>query len=91
MSPTDNVVKDEADQNPGYIIERRRGGYAARDSENEREIEVLEELHVELLLEYPLYYWRNNTDQEEKQETVIELAMGEETLRSDHAPLLQQW
>src|SRR5579863_7502029 len=50
VSPTDNVVKEEADENPGYIVERRRGRHVHRAREDEREIKVLEERHLELLL-----------------------------------------
>lgn len=75
VAPTNNVVEHEADENPGHIVERCRGRQVARAREDEREIEVLEELHLELLLECPLDHWRDDADQEEKHETVVELAM----------------
>jgi hypothetical protein len=87
VAPTNDVVEHEADENPGHIVERRRGRQVARAREDEREIEVLEELHLELLLERPLDHWCDDPDQEEEHEAVVELAMGEQTLRSDDAPL----
>jgi hypothetical protein len=87
VASTDDVVKSEADENPGYVVERRRGRQVVRASEDKREIQVLEGLYVEFLVEYPLNNWRKDPDQEEKDETVIELAMGEQTLWSDDTPL----
>jgi hypothetical protein len=41
-------------------------------------------------MQCPLDHWRDDADQEEEHETVIEPAIGEQTLRSDDTPLLHQ-
>ena len=88
MTPTDNKVEDEADENPGNVVEWRRWWHVARAREHEGEIDVFEELHSELLLQYPLERRSKRTDQEKEDEAVIETTMGEQMLWSDHAPLL---
>jgi len=50
VAPTDEIVKDVADEDPGYIVERCRGRQVARARKDDREIEVLEEIESELFV-----------------------------------------
>ena len=43
MATANDIVKDEADKDPGYIVERRRGRQVDRPKDD-REIEVLEHI-----------------------------------------------
>ena len=54
MAPTDDIVKDKADEHTGYEVERRSRRQAARAVEDEREVDVLEEIDPELLVQNPL-------------------------------------
>jgi hypothetical protein len=46
--------EDDADENPGHKVEWRRGGNLNRTRKGDREVEVLEEVHLEPLVYYPL-------------------------------------
>jgi len=50
VAPTDEIVKDVADEDPGDIVERCRGRQVARARKDDREIEVLEEIESELFV-----------------------------------------
>jgi hypothetical protein len=54
VTPTDSVVEDEADENPGHVVERCRRGNSSRTRKDDREVEVFEEVHPEPLVHYPL-------------------------------------
>src|ERR1700742_3424371 len=55
MTPADDIIKEETDEHPGYVVERCRGGQGARRPKNKRKIEVLEQIHSQLLVQHPLY------------------------------------
>ena len=90
MAPTDDIVKDEADEHPWHKIDRRRGRQAAGTGKDEREVEVLEEVHPELLVHYPLDNWCKGTHEEGEYKTVVELTVREKTLGSNDTPLSQR-
>ena len=50
MAPTDGIVKDVADEDPWYVVERRRRGQVARAPKDDREIEVPEHIQSELFV-----------------------------------------
>ena len=47
---TNEIVKDEADKDPGYIVERCRGGQVVCGTKDDREIDVLEHIESELFV-----------------------------------------
>ena len=47
---TNEIVKDEADKDPGYKVERCCGRQVARNPKDDREIEVLEHIQSELFV-----------------------------------------
>jgi hypothetical protein len=87
VAPTDVIVKDEADQDPRYIVERCRGRQVASARKDDREIEVLEETDFELLVYCPLDDGYDRANQEKENEPVVELTVREQTLWSDDTPL----
>lgn len=87
VSPADDVVEDKADEHPGHKVERRRGRQRARAHKDDREAEVLEEIDLELLVQYPLDERRDGASQEEEHEAIVQLAFREQTLWPDHTPL----
>ena len=50
MAPADDIVKDKADENTGHVVKRRRRRQAVRSGEDNREVDVLEETDLELLV-----------------------------------------
>ena len=88
-APTDDTVEDEADEHPGCIVDRRPWGQSDT-GKYEREIEVLETVHLEFLVHYPLDSWRSDAEKEEEDERVVELTVRENTLWSNHTPLSRQ-
>jgi hypothetical protein len=54
VAPTDGVVKEVADEDPGHVVEGRRGRQAVRAGEDDREVEVLEDVQSELSVYGPL-------------------------------------
>ena len=50
MATTNEIVKDEADEDPGYIVERCRGRQVTRTPKDEREIDILERIQSELFV-----------------------------------------
>ena len=85
---TDDIVEDEADEHPGCIVDWRRRRQKAGTGKDDREIEVLETVHLELLVQYPLDRWRSDAEKED--ERVVELTVREITLWSNHTPLSRQ-
>jgi len=88
-APTDDMVEDEADEHPGCIVDRRRRRNVGI-GKDEREIEVLETVHLEFLVHYPLDSWCSDAEQEEEGERVVELTVRENTLWSNDTPLSRQ-
>jgi len=87
VAPTDEIVKEVADQDPGYIIQRCRGRHVARARKDDREIEVLEETDFELFVYCPLDERCHRANQEKENETVVELTVREQTLWANDTPL----
>lgn len=87
MTSADDIIEEETDEHPRYVVERRRRWQGARRPKDERKIEVLERVHLQLLVQHPLNKWCNGAQDEEEYEGVIELAMREQTLWSDDTPL----
>jgi hypothetical protein len=48
VATTNEIVKDEADKDPGYIVEKCRG--RAQTPKDDREIDVLEHIQSEFLV-----------------------------------------
>jgi len=72
VAPTDEIVKDEAYEDPGYIVERCRGRQVGSARKDDREIEVLEECDFELFVYCPLDEGYDRANQEKVNETVVE-------------------
>ena len=89
-APTDDIVEDEADEHPGCIVDRRRRRQKAGTGKDEREIEVLETVHLEFIVHYPLDSWCSDAEKEEEDERVVELTVRENTLWSNDTPLSRQ-
>jgi len=86
VAPTDEIVKDEAYEDPGYIVERCRGRQVGSARKDDREIEVLEETDFELFVYCPLDEGYDRANQEKVNETVVEPTVREQTLWSDDTP-----
>ena len=84
---TNEIVKDEADKDPGYIVERCRRRQVVCAKKDDREIDVLEHTQSKLFVQYPLDERCDCANQETEGETIVELAVREQTLWSDHTPL----
>ena len=54
MTPTDLIVEDEADENPGHVVDHRRGDSVLCTRKDDREDKVFEEVHLEPLVHHPL-------------------------------------
>jgi len=50
VAPTDDIIKDKADEHPGHVVKRGCRRHEARAGEHEREVEVFEETNLELLV-----------------------------------------
>jgi hypothetical protein len=50
VAPTDDIIKDKADEHPWHVVKRGRRRQVARAGEDEREVEILEETDPELLV-----------------------------------------
>ena len=50
MTPTDEVVKDKADEHPGHIVKGRCRRQIPRAGEDEREVDIFERTDLELLM-----------------------------------------
>ena len=88
-APTDDMVEDEAGEHPGCIVDRRRRRNVGI-GKDEREIEVLETVHLELLVQDPLDSWCSDAEKEEEDERVVELTIREKTLWPNDTPLSRQ-
>jgi hypothetical protein len=75
VASTDDIVKDKADENPGYVVKGGRRRNVHRAAEGDREIDVLEEIYSELLVQYPLEQGCKDTGKEEKEEAIVELTV----------------
>ena len=52
--PTDEIVKDKADEHTGHKVEECRWRQEGRGDKDEREVDVFEEIHPKLLMQNPL-------------------------------------
>jgi hypothetical protein len=50
VATTNEIVKDEADKDPGYIVERCRGKEVACSPKDDWEIDILEHIQSELFV-----------------------------------------
>jgi hypothetical protein len=50
VAPTDDIIKDKADEHPGHVVKRGCRRQVARAGEDEREVEILEESDPEFLM-----------------------------------------
>ena len=50
VATTNEILKDEADKDPRYIVERCRGRQIARTPKDDREVDVLEHIQSELFV-----------------------------------------
>jgi hypothetical protein len=75
VAPTDDIVKDKADEHHGHIVKGGRRGQVERATEGDWEIDVLEEIYSELLVQYPLKQGCKGADKEEEDEAIVELTV----------------
>ena len=54
MTPTDDIVKNEADEHTGYIVNNRRWRQGGSGGKDEWEVDVLEKIDPELFMQNPL-------------------------------------
>jgi hypothetical protein len=87
VAATDNVVEQEADKHPRYVVQRRRRWHVHGASEDDWEVEVPKKRYLKLLVESPLDKWGNSTGHEKEDEAVVQLTMREETPWSNDTPL----
>lgn len=87
VATTHEIVKDVADDDPGYIVDRCRGRHVPRARKDDREIEVLEEIESELFVYCPLDEGSEHANQEKENDAIVELTVREQTLWSDDTPL----
>jgi hypothetical protein len=87
VAPTNDIIKEKADEHPGHVVKRGCRRQVARASENEREVDIFEEADPELLVQSPLYQRCKRAGQEEEDEAVVELTVREQTLWSNDTPL----
>ena len=50
VAPTDDIIKDKADQHPGHEVQRGRRRHAASAGEDKGEVEIFKETDPELLV-----------------------------------------
>ena len=86
---TDDTVEDESDEHPGCIVDRRPRRQTAGTVKDDREIEVLETVHLEFLVQDPLDSWCSDAEKEKEDERVVELTVRENTLWPNDTPLSQ--
>jgi len=72
VASTDDTVEDKANEHLGHVIKGGCRRQAAHAAEGDCEIDVLEETHFELLVQYPLEQWCKDADKEEA-EAIVEL------------------
>ena len=87
MPSADDIVKNKADKHRGHGVKGGPRRYEGRSAEDDWKIDVLEETHFELLVQYPLEQWCKNAGQKEDYEAVVELTMREYSSRPNHTPL----
>ena len=57
VATTNDIVEHEANEDPRYIVEGRCRRHVTSTSEDKREVKILEESKVELLVQHPLAKW----------------------------------
>jgi hypothetical protein len=77
VAPTNDIVKDKADEHPGHIVEGRHRRQVFRATEDKREVDVLEETNFELPVQNPLEQWCEYADKEEEEEDIVGLTVRE--------------
>ena len=87
MPSADDIIRNVADQHPGYIVERCRGRHVGGAHKDDWEIDVLEHIQLERSVYHPLDEGCDRANQENESETVVKVTVREQTLWSDHTPL----
>jgi poly(3-hydroxybutyrate) depolymerase len=87
VAATDNIVEQEANENPRHEVDRCCGWHPSHREEKQGEIQISQESDPEALVQYPLDDWEHRTKQEEKDETIVKLSVREEMLRANYSPL----
>lgn len=54
MTLTDYIIEDKADEHTRHVVKGRRRRHAARAGKDDREVDVLEEIDLELPVQNPL-------------------------------------
>ena len=75
MALTDDIVEYKTDEHRRHVVEGGRRGHDTRAAEGNWEIDVLEETHFKLFVQYLLEQWCEDTDKEEEAEAIVELAV----------------
>ena len=75
MAPTDNIVKDKANEHTGHVVQECRLRHVGHAGEDNWEVEILEEINPEPLVQNPLEYWCKGANQEEEKEAKVELSV----------------
>jgi hypothetical protein len=86
VTPSDDVVEDEADNTPRDIVGWRRRWDEACAGEDDGPVDVLEQTALITLLEHVSRDGDASADEEEPEELVVDLAGREDPLRADDAP-----
>lgn len=71
MTATDDVIEDEPDDRPGYVVERRRGRDGACAAEDDGEVDVLHGRVRPLACDEPAEERAGSTNEEEEHETAM--------------------
>ena len=75
MASPDDIVKGKADKQRGDVVKGGCRRYVGRAAEDDWEIDVLEETYSELLVQYPLEQWCEDTGNEEEDKAIVELTV----------------
>ena len=75
VASTDDIVKDKANESPGHVVKGGRRRYVGHAAKGNREIDVSEETHSELLVQYPLEQRCKDAGKEEEDEPIVELTV----------------
>lgn len=86
VTATNDVVEEEPDDRPGNVVGRGRGRDETGATEDDGPVDVLEDRVVELVLEEAGEDGREEADEEEEDEAVVDLPLRELARGADDTP-----
>jgi hypothetical protein len=86
VSPPNHILEDKPDNRPGDVVLSRCGRDVTRTGEDQGEVEVTHPGVGPLERREPVNDGQDGADEEEPDETVVDLSLGELTARADDTP-----